>query len=90
MSFIARGKPLGNYYEHIISYQERLHETIGKSRKQMAIGIHDIGNIHPPFLLTMKGMETLEFTTYDNLLLGALTLRRPHYQVLPVPFYLMI
>ena len=66
MSFIARGKPLGNYYEHIISYQERLHETIGKSRKKMAIGIHDIGNIHPPFLLTMRGMETLEFTTYDN------------------------
>jgi phenylalanyl-tRNA synthetase beta chain len=66
MSFIARGKPLGNYYEHIIDYQEKLHETIGKSRKKMAIGIHDLENISPPFLFTMIDKKTLEFTTYDN------------------------
>ncbi len=66
MSFVARGKPLGNYYSHIIDYQEKLHETIGKSRKKMAIGIHDLDNISPPFLFTMRNKKTLEFTTYDN------------------------
>ncbi|ARD84158.1 phenylalanyl-tRNA synthetase subunit beta [Ferroplasma acidiphilum] len=66
MSFVARGKPLGNYYSHIIDYQEKLHETIGKSRKKMAIGIHDLDNISPPFLFTMRDKKTLEFTTYDN------------------------
>jgi phenylalanyl-tRNA synthetase beta chain len=65
-SFVATGKKLGKYYGHIIDYQERLHEIIGKSRKKMAIGIHDLDNISPPFIFTMKDIETLEFTTYDN------------------------
>ncbi|WP_337860979.1 phenylalanine--tRNA ligase subunit beta [Ferroplasma sp.] len=66
MSFFAHGKKLGKYYSHIIDYQEKLHENIGKSRKKMAIGIHDLDNISPPFNFTMKNKETLEFTTYDN------------------------
>jgi phenylalanyl-tRNA synthetase beta chain len=66
MSFIAYGKPLGNYYDHIIDYQEKLHENIGKSRKKMAIGIHDLDKVGPPFIFTMRGLDDIEFTTYDN------------------------
>jgi phenylalanyl-tRNA synthetase beta chain len=66
MSFIARGKPLGKYYKHIIDYQERLHDTAGKSRKKMAIGIHDMDKITPPFKFIMKRKKEISFTTYDN------------------------
>ncbi|MEM0139438.1 MAG: phenylalanine--tRNA ligase subunit beta [Ferroplasma sp.] len=66
LSFTAEGGPLGNYYEHIISYQERLHETIGKSRKKVAIGIHDLDKIKPPFKFSIADAKKLEFTTYDG------------------------
>lgn len=66
MSFIATGKPLGKYYSHIIDYQEKLHDTTGKSRRKMAIGIHDLDKIKPPFTLTMKGSKEIAFTTYDE------------------------
>ncbi len=66
LSFTAEGVPLGKYYNHIINYQERLHDTIGKSRKKVAIGIHDLDNIKPPFKLSMEKKDKLFFTTYDN------------------------
>ncbi|WMT51301.1 MAG: phenylalanine--tRNA ligase subunit beta [Ferroplasma sp.] len=66
LSFTATGKPLGKYYSHIIDYQERLHETAGKSRRKMAIGIHDLDSVKPPFKLTMVNRKRISFTTYDN------------------------
>jgi phenylalanyl-tRNA synthetase beta chain len=66
LSFTATGRPLGKYYSHIIDYQERLHDTAGKSRRKMAIGIHDLDRIKPPFRLTMVNRKKIAFTTYDN------------------------
>ncbi len=66
LSFTATGRPLGKYYSHIIDYQERLHDTTGKSRRKMAIGIHDLDSIKPPFKLTMVNSKKISFTTYDN------------------------
>ncbi len=66
MSFIATGRALGKYYAHIIDYQEKLHDTTGKSRKKVAIGIHDLDKIKPPFKLAMKNKKEISFTTYDN------------------------
>ncbi|SMD30324.1 phenylalanine--tRNA ligase subunit beta [Picrophilus oshimae] len=64
MGFTASGHRLGNLFKHIIEYQERLHETIGKNRKKMAIGIHDLDKIKPPFLL--KYADDISFETYDG------------------------
>lgn len=66
LSFIAEGKSIDNKFNHIIDYQERLHDVIGKNRKKVAIGIHDLDNIKPPFKYTMVKSKNLKFTTYDN------------------------
>ncbi len=66
LSFTAEGKPIGNNLQHIIDYQERLHDIIGKNRKKVSIGIHDLDNIKPPFRYTMAEAKALKFTTYDS------------------------
>ncbi len=66
LSFIAEGKNIGNNFQHIINYQERLHDIIGKNRKKVSIGIHDLDNIKPPFKYTMAKAKNLDFTTYDG------------------------
>lgn len=71
LSFVAKGKRIGNMLDHLIEYQERLHSTIGKDRKKVSIGIHDLTNISPPFVFdALKASET-RFTTYDGLVAGS-------------------
>ena len=44
--------------ESIINLQEKLHWTIGRDRKKIAIGIHDFDKINPPFYYKeIKGDE---------------------------------
>ena len=66
LAFEARGKKIGHLFNHIIEYQERLHDSIGKSRKKVSIGIHDLKKIKPPFIYKMEERTKLKFTTYDN------------------------
>jgi phenylalanyl-tRNA synthetase beta chain len=44
--FVARGVDLkGNRIKELMNFQEKLHETYGRRRKKMAIGIHDLDKI---------------------------------------------
>ncbi|MEM0132182.1 phenylalanine--tRNA ligase subunit beta [Acidiplasma sp.] len=66
LAFVASGGKIGKNVSHIIEYQERLHETIGKSRKKVAIGIHDLNKIKPNFKYTIIDSNKIKFTTYDG------------------------
>ncbi len=47
--------------ESIINLQEKLHWTIGRDRKKIAIGIHDFDKINPPFYYKEIGGNGLKF-----------------------------
>ncbi|MFB6145110.1 MAG: phenylalanine--tRNA ligase subunit beta [Candidatus Nanohaloarchaea archaeon] len=52
----------------LIQLQEKLHETMGRRRDKLAIGLHDLSQVEPPF--TYKAVEpgAVSFTPleYDN------------------------
>ncbi|MHB8396328.1 MAG: phenylalanine--tRNA ligase subunit beta [Thermoplasmataceae archaeon] len=64
---VAEGKEIGSGLDRIISYQEKIHDTVGKDRVQVSIGIHDLEKITLP--LRMVSRETLQttITTYDGI-----------------------
>ena len=70
LAFIARGRKIGANLDHLIEYQERLHSTIGKDRKKVSIGIHDLSSISPPFTFDSAKSRKTRFTTYDDLVTG--------------------
>ena len=44
--FVVKGADLkGNRIKELMNFQEKLHETYGRKRKKMAIGIHDLDQI---------------------------------------------
>ncbi|MBN1389543.1 MAG: phenylalanine--tRNA ligase subunit beta [Candidatus Thermoplasmatota archaeon] len=45
----------------IMNLQEKLHITIGRKRKKVAIGIHDAGPIRPPFRYWAAAPDEVEF-----------------------------
>jgi len=49
----------------LMQVQEKLHDTLGRKRKKVAIGIHDISKVVPPF--TYKGVkpEGIKFVPLD-------------------------
>ena len=64
--FEATGRPIGDNMTDLIDYQEKLHESIGKGRKKVSIGIHDRSRLNFP--ITYEGHEKndVSFTTYDG------------------------
>jgi phenylalanyl-tRNA synthetase beta chain len=49
MAFIAKGVKLDEkMIRSLIMAQEKLHETFGRKRKKIAIGIHDLDKVTPP------------------------------------------
>ncbi|MEM4302969.1 MAG: phenylalanine--tRNA ligase subunit beta [Candidatus Caldarchaeum sp.] len=60
---IVRGLELGEEeLEEMIAMQEDLHWTLGRNRRKMAIGLHDISAIIPPFTYKAVGPEEVKFT----------------------------
>jgi phenylalanyl-tRNA synthetase beta chain len=43
------------FVKSIMDVQEKLHLTLGRKRKKVSIGIHDLDNVKPPF--TYKGVD---------------------------------
>ncbi len=41
----------------MMDFQEKLHFTVGRKRKKVAIGIHDFDKVKPPFIYTTKPPE---------------------------------
>ena len=70
LCFWANGSTLGDRFNEIIDYQEKLHQTIGKNRSKFAIGIHDLRKLKTPFRYISAGLNDISFTTYDEKVTG--------------------
>lgn len=66
LCFVAEGSSLGEKVQDLIDFQERIHSSIGKDRKKVSIGLHDMDKIHPPLTYVTARQEELSFTTYDG------------------------
>lgn len=70
IGFVARGKEIGNNLDHLIEYQERMHESIGKNRSKVSIGLHDLDKLEEPFTYRAIGNRDVTFTTFDEEVTG--------------------
>ncbi len=50
----------------IMQLQEKLHETLGRKRRKVAIGIHDIDRVTPPFRYFACGREDVSFVPLES------------------------
>ena len=49
----------------IMQAQEKLHETLGRKRRKVAIGIHDLGCVKPPFRYFACGRKEISFVPLE-------------------------
>ncbi|MFA6328289.1 MAG: phenylalanine--tRNA ligase subunit beta [Candidatus Micrarchaeia archaeon] len=50
----------------IMQLQEKLHETLGRKRRKVAIGIHDMDKVHAPFRYFACGREGVRFVPLES------------------------
>ena len=65
-SFEAVGTAIGNRFRDLIDFQERVHQSIGKNRTKVSIGLHDMKRVVPPLRYISMDSEKLRFTPYDS------------------------
>lgn len=70
LGFRCTGREIGRNFRDLIDFQEKIHQSIGKNRSKVSIGIHDLRNITPPITFKAAGREEISFTTYDGLVSG--------------------
>ncbi|MBO4356718.1 MAG: phenylalanine--tRNA ligase subunit beta [Candidatus Methanomethylophilaceae archaeon] len=59
---IVRGVNIDdNMLKSIMEMQEKLHTTIGRKRKKLAIGIHDLDKVHAPFTYRLAEPHSIRF-----------------------------
>lgn len=51
----------------IMQLQEKLHETLGRKRRKVAIGIHDMGKVAQPFKYFACGKEDVSFVPLERM-----------------------
>lgn len=71
VTFQASGKRIGKHFRELIDFQEKLHQTVGKDRSKVSIGIHDLLRLTPPFHYSAFRATDVKFTTYDNTVSGS-------------------
>lgn len=49
------------FIQSLMDMQEKLHLTLGRKRAKMAIGVHDYGDITPPFTYKAVDPESIQF-----------------------------
>lgn len=49
----------------LMQVQEKLHETLGRKRKKVAIGLHDLDRVKPPFAYKAVKPESVSFVPLD-------------------------
>ncbi|MCL4332123.1 MAG: phenylalanine--tRNA ligase subunit beta [Candidatus Thermoplasmatota archaeon] len=64
---VAKGPHIGRMKERLISFQEKLHDTIGKDRSRASIGIHDLGNVRIPFSVDVEDRQKTRMVSYDGM-----------------------
>lgn len=50
----------------LMQLQEKLHETLGRKRRKVAIGLHDLGKVSPPFRYFACGKEEVRFVPLER------------------------
>ncbi len=65
-SFEAHGNSIGNRFRDLIDFQEKIHQSIGKNRTKVSIGIHDMKRVTLPLRYISLDSEILRFTPYDS------------------------
>ncbi len=50
----------------MIQIQEKLHDTLGRRRKKVAIGIHDLSKVRPPFVYKAVKPDAVKFVPLDT------------------------
>lgn len=50
----------------LIQLQEKLHESMGRQREKLAIGLHDLSNIAPPFTYRTAEPEEVSFQPLEH------------------------
>ncbi|MFB6203812.1 MAG: phenylalanine--tRNA ligase subunit beta [Candidatus Nanohaloarchaea archaeon] len=50
----------------LIQMQEKLHETMGRKRDKLAIGLHDLSELEPPFTYDAVEPEKVSFTPLEK------------------------
>lgn len=66
-AFIAEGIALGNHFRSLIDFQEKIHDTVGKQRKKVSVGLHDMNKIIFPLKYAAFPATGIKFTTFDGL-----------------------
>ncbi|MCX8187050.1 MAG: phenylalanine--tRNA ligase subunit beta [Nitrososphaeria archaeon] len=67
VSAIVRGLKMGSEeLEELINMQEDLHWILGRDRKKVAIGLHDLGAVEPPFHYIAARGDEYEFIPLGN------------------------
>jgi len=49
----------------LMQIQDKLHETLGRNRRKVAIGIHDLDKVRPPFRYTAVAPKGIKFVPLD-------------------------
>ncbi|MEM0158768.1 MAG: phenylalanine--tRNA ligase subunit beta, partial [Thermoplasmataceae archaeon] len=70
LGFSAKGNRIGDHMDELIDFQEKLHQTVGKNRMKVSIGLHDSKNISNNITFRAYRQDEIAFTTYDGLVSG--------------------
>ncbi|MBI2578550.1 MAG: phenylalanine--tRNA ligase subunit beta [Candidatus Aenigmarchaeota archaeon] len=63
---VVRNAKLNDYViGSLIQLQEKIHETFGRKRKKIAIGIHDLDKVKPPFTYKPAKPKEISFIPLD-------------------------
>ncbi|MCX8197650.1 MAG: phenylalanine--tRNA ligase subunit beta [Candidatus Micrarchaeota archaeon] len=62
---VRKLKMTGSLVRSIMQVQEKLHETLGRKRRKVAIGMHDLGAVRPPFRYFACGRGEISFVPLD-------------------------
>ncbi len=63
---VARGAKLDDSaIKSLIQVQEKLHDTLGRKRKKVAIGVHDLSKVKPHFHYRGVGAQDAKFVPLD-------------------------
>jgi len=63
---VVRNTKLNDYViNSLIQLQEKIHETFGRKRKKIAIGIHDLDKVKPPFTYKAVKPKEIKFVPLD-------------------------
>lgn len=54
------------FLRSLMQVQEKLHETLGRKRRKVAIGIHDFDKVKPPFRYFACGKEEISFVPLER------------------------